>query len=112
MSDARDLSPLLDGLLDLLAERVASRLADRQPAPARTRTPLLTKQDLAVALAVSSTTIDRLVRDGRIPFVMVAESRRFDLDDVRTALQQACRPSVAKVEPPEAGEVRYAKRRR
>jgi excisionase family DNA binding protein len=49
--------------------------------------PLLTKQELASALRVSTATVDRLCRDGKIPIVRVGESRRFDLASVRCALE-------------------------
>jgi excisionase family DNA binding protein len=49
--------------------------------------PLLSKQQLAAALGVSTATIDRLCREGAIPFLPVGDSRRFDLGSVRQALE-------------------------
>ncbi len=45
--------------------------------------PLLDKRALAHALGVSTASVDRLCRQGRIPFVLVGEVRRFDLEAVR-----------------------------
>jgi excisionase family DNA binding protein len=49
--------------------------------------PLLSKQQLASALGVSTATVDRLCRDQAIPFLTVGDSRRFDLMSVRAALE-------------------------
>jgi excisionase family DNA binding protein len=56
--------------------------------------PLLTKQQLAAALGVSTATIDRLCREGTIPFVPVGDSRRFDLASVRQALEARAATNV------------------
>jgi excisionase family DNA binding protein len=48
--------------------------------------PLLSKQQLASALGVSTATIDRLCRESAIPFLTVGDSRRFELMAVREAL--------------------------
>jgi excisionase family DNA binding protein len=55
----------------------------RAPEPA----PLLSKQQIAAALGVSTATVDRLCRERAIPFVTVGDSRRFDLANVRQALE-------------------------
>jgi DNA-binding MurR/RpiR family transcriptional regulator len=49
--------------------------------------PLLSKQQLAAALSVSTATIDRLCRERAIPFLTVSDSRRFELVRVREALE-------------------------
>jgi excisionase family DNA binding protein len=76
---------LLAELVDLLNSTAPPSNASPSDAPA-TGPALLTKQTLAAALSTSTATIDRLVRDGRIPFVRLGDSRRFDLADVRAAL--------------------------
>jgi excisionase family DNA binding protein len=62
-------------------------------------TPLLDKRELAHALRISTAKVDRLCRDGRIPFVAVGDVRRFDLSAVLAALPQQRRtpdgPTVA-----------------
>ncbi len=47
---------------------------------------LVTKQAAAGALGISTGTLDRLVRAGRVPFVKVGDVRRFDLAAVRASL--------------------------
>jgi excisionase family DNA binding protein len=49
---------------------------------------LIDKRSLAHGLGVSPATVDRLCRDGRIPFVRVGDVRRFDLVAVRAALAE------------------------
>jgi excisionase family DNA binding protein len=49
-------------------------------------TPLLDKKALSHALGVSLASVDRLCRDGRIPFVSVGDVRRFDFAAVLAAL--------------------------
>jgi excisionase family DNA binding protein len=66
-------------------DALASRPEGPQEAPQR----LVDKRSLAQALAVSPATIDRLCRDGRIPFVRVGDVRRFDPLAVRQALGEA-----------------------
>src|SRR5579864_6861004 len=51
--------------------------------------------DGAHALGVSTATIDRLCRDGRIPYVHVRDARRFELDAVRSALRTQSRGPAA-----------------
>jgi excisionase family DNA binding protein len=119
---AHDLSallPLLDALADALADRVAERLNDVPRKTAAPRGPLVSKQGLATALGVSTATVDRMAKDGAIPYVLVGEVRRFDLDEVRAALV-ARTPKVHPRQPVAAEEVppspvdlvRYSKRRR
>ncbi|MBV9948143.1 MAG: hypothetical protein JOZ69_14910 [Myxococcales bacterium] len=60
-------------------------------------TPLIDKRTLAHALATSIASIARLCRDQRIPFVLVGEVRRFDLEAVRAALRASV-PGPAKVD--------------
>lgn len=78
-------------LLDSFAERLAST---RSPAiTAR----LLCKSELAAALGVSIATIDR---DQAIPFVIVGDSRRYDLAAVLAALAEKSTPVKAPAAPP------------
>ncbi len=49
--------------------------------------PLLSKQQLAAALGVSTATVDRLCREQSIPFLTVGDARRFELVSVRQALE-------------------------
>ena len=87
-------------------------VALRAPEP----TPLLSKQQLAAALGVSTATIDRLCRERAIPFLTVGDSRRFELVAVRQALE--ARAAGEATEPPQAlpevstGGVRRLTRRR
>lgn len=49
-------------------------------------TPLINARDLAGVLGVCRETVRRMARDGRIPFVRVGKSVRFDLEAVRRHL--------------------------
>jgi excisionase family DNA binding protein len=60
---------------------------------------LLDKRELAHALRVSVAKVDRLSRDGRIPFVIVGDVRRFDLTAVLAALPQQGQPTDERVRP-------------
>jgi excisionase family DNA binding protein len=73
----------------------------RAPEP----TPLLSKQQIATALGVSTATIDRLCRERAIPFVTVGDSRRFDLLNVRQALEARAAEELP-APPPHAPEAR------
>jgi hypothetical protein len=81
----------LKALLELV--RAAARdgtteaLLTHDPAPSKSAPPLLDKRALAHALGVSTATVDRLCRHGRVPYVHVGDVRRFDLDAVRSALR-------------------------
>ncbi len=108
--------PVVVALLDTLSALIARRLQASQTAAKDRPGPLLSKQDLAVALGVSVPKIDRLAREGRIPYVLVGDTRRFDLDEVRAALPHVTAahaeptPGLVTAEP--ANQVRYATRRR
>ena len=92
----RDLGPL-EPLVEAIAERVAERVADlvvERLGGASPATPrLLTKQQLATALTISTATLDRYIRKG----LVVATVRlggpdgpqRFDLGAVQAALERA-----------------------
>jgi excisionase family DNA binding protein len=69
-------------------EAQAQVLEATAPAAARVvePSPLLSKQQLAAALGVSTATVDRLCRERAIPFLTVGDSRRFELLAVREAL--------------------------
>jgi excisionase family DNA binding protein len=103
--------PLVEALLDRLATLVAERV---QLAPQQTSPGLLSKRTLAQHLECSTATIDRLCREGKLPYRLVGDSRRFDLDEVRAALEKvkplvsSAPPSAAKAPP---NEVRWGKRR-
>lgn len=73
---ARELAPLV---AEELARTSGQRVADAAP--------LVCKQELARVLSVSTPTVDRLTRDGVIPFVRVGDSRRYDVAAVRAALE-------------------------
>jgi hypothetical protein len=107
MAGADALSALLElvraaareGAIEALASRVDAR-------PAAPASPLLDKKALAYALGVSTATIDRMCRHGRVPFVLVGEVRRFDLEAVRTALgahHEEARGAAGAVAPPAHG---------
>ena len=55
---------------------------------------LVDKKTLAHALGVSTASVDRLCREGLIPFVLVGDVRRFDLDAVRSALAERQRKTA------------------
>jgi hypothetical protein len=77
--------------------------------------PLLSKQQLAIALGVSTATLDRLCREGAIPFLPVGDSRWFDLASVRQALETRAGKELPGSPPaPEArpGGVRLLSKRR
>ena len=76
-----------DELRELVRKAVRDEL-DASGSPATTTTALVTKQALAAQLGISVAGVDRLVRDGRIPFVRVGDVRRFDPVAVRAALEQ------------------------
>lgn len=81
------LAPLAARLAPIVAELVVAGLRGAERAG---HAPLVDKRELARALAVSVATVDRLCRadsDAPIPFVIVGDSRRFDLAAVRAALE-------------------------
>lgn len=82
-----------DGVVEALQTRVASG-----PKPIA---PLLDKRSLANALSVSIASIDRLCRDQRIPYVLVGDVRRFDLEAVCEALRTHA-PGPVKADAPPA----------
>ncbi|GAA1973775.1 helix-turn-helix domain-containing protein [Catenulispora subtropica] len=55
----------------------------------------LTAQQLAAALGKSESTVNRLARNGDIPYDQTTSGRRFDADEVRNALEQRERAPVA-----------------
>ena len=72
--------------------------ARRDAAP--TSTPaLLSKQEMATHLGVSTVTLDRLTREGRIPYTRVGDCRRYDRDQVRAALDAAAQAPATTTEP-------------
>ncbi len=106
------LTAALDMLADVIARRVVDELrplltSAREPSPAVPA--LLDKQALAHALDKSTASIDRLVRDGAIPFVRVGDVRRFDLAAVLAALQvvpattEKPQPARTRSSPPTTG---------
>jgi excisionase family DNA binding protein len=86
----RDLSGALDALVERVAERVVERMTPvfENKAPSPPGATLLSKSELASELHVSTATVDRLVRAGRLPFARVGDARRFDVDAVRRALEE------------------------
>ena len=79
---------LLEVVRNAAREGAEQALAVRRPAALEPPGPLLDKRGIAHALGVSLATIDRLCRDGRIPFLRVGDARRFDLVGVRAALEE------------------------
>lgn len=118
---ATDLAPFLDhplvrGLVQAIAREVAAEL--RGTSAEQPMAPLLTKQGLATALDCSTATIDRLAREGRVPYRLVGDRRRFDLEEVRAALpftpagRAEAKPGLTKTTDPAGPPVRWAKRRK
>jgi hypothetical protein len=114
---ADDLSQHVGALLDVLASLVAEKLAQKGGGvPQAPPAALVPKQGLAAALGISPTQVDRLVRDGRIPFFNIGATKRFDVVAVREALQAKPKPGVRKAEPEAEPEnldalVRYGRTR-
>jgi excisionase family DNA binding protein len=67
--------------------RAAQARKPETPPTPRTST-LVDTRDCAHGLGVSTATINRLVNAGRIPFLIVGESRRFEMSAVLAALEQ------------------------
>jgi excisionase family DNA binding protein len=92
----------LQVFVDMVAARVVEKLAPMlaEPSAAPPPRPLLTKSELANALRVSTATVDRRLREKRIPFVPVGDVKRFDLEAVRAALPEvpASAPAAAPVQ--------------
>jgi len=85
-------SQLLEALLEIFRAELRGACADVLTAELRANEAshtarLLDKCQLAEALSVSVTTVNRLCRSGRIPFEVVGDTRRFDLQAVRAALR-------------------------
>jgi hypothetical protein len=120
MTAADPLNALLELVRAAAREGTTEALMLRPEAPSTAPPlPLLDKRALAHALGVSTASVDRLCRQGRIPFVLVGEVRRFDLEAVRIALRahhenatQAARggPDLTRASPPMPG-VRLLSRR-
>jgi hypothetical protein len=97
MPPANPLNDLLELVRSAAREGVVEALRAQAPVGPRAPTPLVDKRMLAHALGVSIPSIDRLCRNQRIPYVLVGEVRRFDLEAVREALR-APAPGAVKVE--------------
>ena len=72
---------------DLVAEIVTSVVNGLRPLFDE-RQEYLDAEQLAKAIGVSRSTVDRLVRDGKIPSILVGRIRRFDLKSVIEDLQK------------------------
>lgn len=80
----------LASLRVVVREAVVEALASADVARSHVRpTRLLTKQETADALGISSAQLDRLCRAGRVPFIHVGDVRRFDLAAVLEALKDS-----------------------
>ncbi len=94
---------LLTALLELVQtaarEGTKQALESAHERPSPRPMPLVDKRELALSLGVSAATIDRLCRQGRIPFILVGEVRRFDFDAVRAALETKPEPADAPANP-------------
>jgi hypothetical protein len=80
------LSALLELVRQAARQGVADALSTTSGGAHSPTSPLVDKRGLAHALGVSTASVDRLCRSGRIPFVTVGEVKRFDLEAVRTVL--------------------------
>lgn len=74
MMTPADIYLLADALADALAERLAGRVADGDG--------LIDVHAAARLLGCSAPTVERLVRDGRIPSIKVGRLRRFRRADL------------------------------
>jgi hypothetical protein len=99
MPPADPLNDLLQLVRSAAREGVVEALQAQVPVAPRAVAPLVDKRMLAHALGVSIPSVDRLCRSQRIPYVLVGEVRRFDLEAVREALR-ASAPGPVKVERP------------
>jgi len=99
MPPADPLNDLLELVRSAAREGVVEGLRAQGPVAPRAVTPLVDKRMLAHALGVSIPSIDRLCRSQRIPYVLVGEVRRFDLEAVREALR-ASAPGPVNAERP------------
>jgi hypothetical protein len=86
MPAVNPLQDLLELVRSAAREGAVEALQTQAAAATKPMNPLIDKRTLAQALGVSMASIDRLCRDERIPFVLVGEVRRFDLEAVRQAL--------------------------
>lgn len=100
-----------EALADDIAARVEARLAPMLTggAPAVPE-PLVSKQVLAARFTISTAKVDRMTREGTIPFVVVGESRRYDVADVRAALEARQAASLKVPEPKVESGVRRVTR--
>jgi excisionase family DNA binding protein len=96
-----------DDLKELIREAVREEIASVRPAAAPSA--LVDKRECARALGVSTATVDRLCATQRIPFVVVGDVRRFDLEAVRAALESV--PAEAPKPTVKLGGVRLLSRR-
>jgi excisionase family DNA binding protein len=99
------LAALLDMVRTAAREGAEEALASHAPTTPAPSGSLIDKRSLAHALGVSPATVDRLCRDGRVPFVRVGDVRRFDLAAVRTALGET---SATKSSAPPTSALRQA----
>ncbi len=63
----------------------APEVATAPPLPASPE-PLVSRLEIARLLGCSIATLDRLIREGAIPYLVVGETKRFDVQAVRAAL--------------------------
>ena len=63
-------------------------MQDQIIAPAGSPAPLLTAEELADHLRVSTAHVWKLVQRGRIPTISLGRARRFELDRVLAALRE------------------------
>ncbi|MGO9834105.1 MAG: hypothetical protein ACLP1X_07820 [Polyangiaceae bacterium] len=87
-----DLLSVLLNLVRAAAREDSTQAVKHHDAPPTRPAPLLVdKRALAHALGVSTATVDRMGREGRIPYVHVSDLRLFDIETVRAALRAAAR---------------------
>lgn len=68
-------------------------LRDTTPLPEKESIRLLTAKEVAAALRLNEQTVYRLARTGKIPFLRIGtKAIRFDLEQVREALEGKSRP--------------------
>lgn len=82
---SQDIGPLLDGLINRIAEAVAARLAEQMPQAAPTDDPV-DEPTMSQRLNVSQPTLQRMRSAGEVPFVQMGRRIAYRPEQVLAAL--------------------------